>query len=167
MPIYKLKGQKGTIPPRPAIKHIILTWCGSLLFIALLALTTDWLSISLLLGSLGASCVLVFGYPEAPFSQPRNVLAGHCLSAFIGLLFLHFLGSDWWVLALAVSTSIALMMLLRIVHPPAGSNTIIVFLTSAGWDFLLFPVFSGATLIILFALVYNNIAHKKNYPLYW
>ena len=167
MSLYKLKGQRGKIPPSPPYRTILIAWMGSFLFISLLTLAEDpYLSV-FILGSFGASSVLVFGYPEAPFSQPRNVLFGHVLSAIIALFLFDMLGFYWWSLSLAVSTSIVVMMSLRTVHPPAGSNPIIVFFTAPSWDFILFPILSGAVMLVIFALIYNNIFHKKEYPLYW
>jgi CBS-domain-containing membrane protein len=167
MPIYKLKGDPNQIPPRPSNKSILFAWLGSFLIIASLAFIDNVFSTVLILGSFGASCVLVFGYPAAPFSQPRNVIFGHLISSIIGLSILTLLGPHWWAMALAVSTTIAAMMILRIVHPPAGSNPIIIFLTAPTWDFILFPTLIGAICVIIFALIYNNIVHKNNYPLYW
>ncbi|NQD92407.1 HPP family protein, partial [Pseudomonas sp. CrR25] len=137
--LRKLRGDAIALPPRPTLKQAALAWLGGVVAIACVANAGDLLSISLLLGSFGASCVLVFGFPDLPFSQPRNVLFGHLLSSLVGLAFLHGIGPQWWALALAVGSAIALMMLTRSVHPPAGSNPVIIFLAQPGWDFLLFP----------------------------
>jgi CBS-domain-containing membrane protein len=109
----------------------------------------------------------VFGYPDVPFSQPRNVIIGHFLSSLVGLVFLKVFGYQWWSVALALGTAIALMMLTRTVHPPAGSNPVIIFLTHPSWQFLLFPTLVGTIIIVLIALVYNNMTRKTNYPKYW
>ncbi|NQD95480.1 HPP family protein, partial [Pseudomonas sp. CrR25] len=69
--------------------------------------------------------------------------------------------------ALAVGSAIALMMLTRSVHPPAGSNPVIIFLAQPGWDFLLFPTLIGALLLVLVALLYNNATRNNRYPQYW
>jgi CBS-domain-containing membrane protein len=103
-----------------------------------------------ILGSFGASCVLLFGFPDAAFSQPRNLIVGHVLCSLIGLGFLKFVGPDWWSMALAVGAALAAMLITRTVHPPAGSNPVIIFLTRPDWPFLLFPTLAGA--IILFFL---------------
>ena len=121
----------------------------------------------MVLGSFGASCVLVFAYPDVPFSQPRNVIAGHLISSMTGLVFLATCGSHPWSLALAVATAIALMMITRTVHPPAGSNPVIVFMTQPGWSFLLFPTLFGALILVAVALVYNNATRAAKYPKYW
>ena len=165
--LKKLKGDSAQLPPRPSNKSVALAWLGGVLAIAAVAALTDFLSVALVLGSFGASCVLVFGYPDVPFSQPRNVVAGHVISSLVGLIFLAVFGPHWWAVALAVGTAIALMMLTRTVHPPAGSNPVIVFLTQPAWGFLLFPTLVGALVVVAVALVYNNATRDAKYPKYW
>jgi CBS-domain-containing membrane protein len=163
----KLKGEGATLPPLAAYRHIALAGLGGALAIAVLAGLGEGAAMPLVLGSFGASCVLVFGFPEVPFSQPRNVVAGHFLSSLIGLAFLTLCGGHWWSLALAVGTAIAVMMLTRTVHPPAGSNPVIVFLVQPGWSFLFLPTLGGAVLLVLVALAYNNLSRPASYPKYW
>ena len=165
--LRKLRGDAAALPPRASGRQIALAWLGGALAIACVASTADWLSLSLLLGSFGASCVLVFGFPDLPFSQPRNLVLGHVLSSLVGLICLHLLGPGIWSLALAVSSAIALMMLTRSVHPPAGSNPVIIFLAQPGWGFLLFPTLAGALILLLVALLYNNATRSGRYPRYW
>jgi len=165
--LAKLKGDGAALPPQPSVKSAGLAWAGGFLAIAAVALLTDHLALMLVLGSFGASCVLVFGFPDLPFSQPRNVLLGHLLSSLVGLLLLHGVGPQWWSLALAVGSAIALMMLTRSVHPPAGSNPLIIFLAQPGWDFLLFPTLLGGLVLVAVALLYNNATRDSRYPKYW
>lgn len=165
--LSKLRGDGADLPPHPSHKNVLLAWLGGVLAIATVAALTDAMSTVLLLGSFGASCVLVFGYPDVPFSQPRNVVAGHVFSSAIGLVFLHLFGPTWWAVALAVGTAIAVMMVTRTVHPPAGSNPVIVFLSQPGWGFLLFPTLLGALVIVCVALAYNNATRSARYPKYW
>ncbi|MCS5700899.1 HPP family protein [Cyanobium sp. FGCU-52] len=165
--LKKLKGDGLSLPPRPAAKAVALAWLGGFLAIAVVALLADFLSVAMVLGSFGATCVLVFGYPDVPFSQPRNVIAGHFISSLTGLIFLAAFGPHWWSVALSVGTAIALMMLTRTVHPPAGSNPVIVFLTQPPWSFLLFPTLIGALLLVAVALLYNNATRDGRYPKYW
>lgn len=163
----KFRGDRADLPPQPSRKNILLAWLGGFLAIAAVAGLTDAMSAALVLGSFGASCVLVFGYPDVPFSQPRNVIAGHVLSSAVGLIFFTLFGPTWWTVALATGTAIALMMITRTVHPPAGSNPVIVFLSHPGWNFLLFPTLLGAVVIVCVALVYNNATRSARYPKYW
>lgn len=155
------------LPPQPASRAVALAWLGGFLAIAAVATLTDFLSLMLVLGSFGASCVLVFGFPDVPFAQPRNVIAGHFLSSLIGLGFLYAFGPHWWSVAMAVGTAISVMMATRTVHPPAGSNPVIVYLLQPDWSFLLFPTLAGALIVIAVALVYNNATRESAYPKYW
>jgi CBS-domain-containing membrane protein len=132
--------------------------------VALLRLGLGW---EFVLGSFGATCVLAFGYPDVPFSQPRNIVLGHTISSATGLLFLSLFGPQWWAMAAAAGTAIALMMATGTVHPPAGSNPVIVFLLRPGWSFLLLPTFLGAVTVTLVALLYNNAVREARYPRYW
>lgn len=165
--LAKLKGDGAALPPQPSFKSAALAWGGGFLAIASVALLTNQLAVMLVLGSFGASCVLVFGFPDVPFAQPRNVIVGHFLSSLIGLAFLIAFGPHWWSVAPAVGTAIAVMMLTRTVHPPAGSNPVIVYLMQPGWGFLIFPTLVGALVVIAVALIYNNATREARYPKYW
>lgn len=154
--------RKGEIP---SYKQLIIAGTGAFITIATLALLVNFSQTALMLGSFGASCALVFGFPSVPFSQPRNIIFGHFFSSLIGLLCLHYLGDAWWSLALSVSCAIVFMMLTGTVHPPAGSNPVIVFLSLASWDFLLFPTLIGSLILLGSAFIYNNLS--VNYPSYW
>ncbi len=163
----KLKGDKQPLPKEYGTKAIVLAGIGGIIAIASVALLTHLTQYILVLGSFGATCVLVFGFPEVPFSQPRNTIAGHFIASLTGLLFYHFISTEWWSLALAVGISIMLMMFTRTVHPPAGSNPVIVFLLKSHFSFLLFPTLVGAILIIAIALLFNNLTRESKYPKYW
>ncbi len=157
----------GTLPPRESVANVAFAAANSFCAIAAVAALTGALHVPLVLGSFGATCVLVFGFPRAPFSQPRNVIGGHFLSSSIGLVFLTVLGSTWWSMALALAMAIVVMLLTRTVHPPAGSNPIIVMLSHPTWAFLLTPTLCGATVIVAVALALNNIGATRRYPAYW
>ena len=125
--------------------------------VGLLAATTRQ---PLILGSFGASCVLLFGFPDSPFSKTRNVIGGHLLASFIGLLFLQLFGPGWLPMAAAGACAAMAMMLTRTVHPPAGSNPVIVFLARPGWQFLLLPTLPGAGTLVLIAWLYGKAAPR-------
>ena len=165
--LQKFRGDGAALSPPPSARAVTLAASGGVLAVACLALLGQSLAIALVLGSFGASCVLLFGYPDVPFSQPRNVIGGHFLSSLAGLSFLTLLGPHWWALALAVGTSIAVMMLTRTVHPPAGSNPVIVFLAQPSWSFLWFPTLAGAVVLVIVALGYLNATRCQRYPKYW
>lgn len=155
------------LPPLPSIKHVALAWLGGVLAIVATAGLAQSMSVALILGSFGASCVLIFAYPDVPFSQPRNIVGGHFLSSLVGLIFLYAFGPQWWSVALAVGTAIALMMVTRTVHPPAGSNPVIIYLAQPTWGFLLTPTLVGALILVMVAVVYNNASREARYPKYW
>jgi CBS-domain-containing membrane protein len=163
----KLRGQATVLPPRASFKQIGLAGMGGAVAIGTVAGLATVSQQPLVLGSFGASCVLLFGFPESPFSQPRNVVFGHVLSSLVGLLAQKFLGAHWWTVALAAGSALALMMLTRTVHPPAGSNPVIVHLAQPDWSFLLLPTAAGALLLVLIAAVYLNTTQKNAYPKYW
>ena len=163
----KLKGGEMPLPPSPNVKAVMLAWLGGVVAISMVAGLTKLVATPLVLGSFGATCVLVFGYPDVPFSQPRNIIVGHVLSSLIGLTFLAVFGPHWWAAGLATGTAIAVMMVTRSVHPPAGSNPVIVFLSQPSWTFLLYPTLVGALIMTVAALLYNNATRAANYPKYW
>ncbi len=164
--IAKMRGG-ADLPARAGMHHIALSWLGGFLAIAAVAYMSDLSRMPLVLGSFGASCVLVFGFPESPFSQPRNVICGHFLSSLIGLVCLTLFGPNWWSMGLAVATAIAAMQVTRTVHPPAGSNPVIVMLGMPGWSFLLFPTVLGAAILVAVAVMFNNLPNGRAYPKYW
>ena len=118
-----------------------------------------------LIASFGSSMVLLYGYPESPFAQPKNVFFGHVLTAIVGMIFLYFVPLPLYlVIPLAVGFGVGLMILFNVTHPPAGGNPIIVIMGSVSVDYLLTPVISGSIIILIFAIIVNRLILKKNYP---
>lgn len=163
----KFVGKKQQIDQQQNIKEIVFSSIGGFLAICAVGFLSSSTNFLLVMGSFGASCVLIFGYPASPFSQPKNVIFGHFISTLIGLICLHFVGDFWWSMALALSLCIFFMILTSTVHPPAGSNPIIVFLLGSNWDYLFFPTLFGAIILVIVALIFNNIHTKRLYPVYW
>ncbi len=163
----KFRGDKTQLPPKHTTQAIILAWLGGFVAISLIALLSNTFSVELVLPSFGASCLLIFGFPDAAFAQPRNILGGHFLSSLIGLICLTLFGATWWSVAIAVATAISVMMFTRTTHPPAGANPVIIYLTKPAWSFLLFPTAFGAVILIFVALLYNNFTRESKYPKYW
>ena len=117
-------------------------------------------------GSFGSSMVLLFGFPESPFAQPKNVFFGHLCTALVGVIFVNFVPLPIYInIALGVGIGVFLMILLNIVHPPAGGNPIMVIIGSASYDYLINPIIFGCIIILLLAILVNKFLLKKNYPL--
>ena len=121
-----------------------------------------------LIASFGSSMVLLFGYPESPFAQPKNVFFGHLITSLVGVLILMFLPVDQFLqIAIAVGLGIFVMILLGVTHPPAGGNPIVIILGAVSYDFLLNPIIFGSIIIIIYAIILNRFILKKNYPSSW
>ena len=117
-------------------------------------------------GSFGSSMVLLFGFPESPFAQPKNVFFGHLCTALVGVIFVNFIPLPIYMnIALGVGAGVFLMILLNIVHPPAGGNPIMVIIGSASFDYLINPIIFGCIIILLLAILVNKFLLQKNYPL--
>ena len=147
-------------------KQSILAGLFSIITIGILTLLTYKTEFGIfIIASFGSSMVLLFGYPESPFAQPKNVFFGHLLTALVGVVFLHFVPLPiFMTIPLAVGFGVGLMILFNVTHPPAGGNPIIVIIGSVSIDFLLSPVISGSIIIIIFAIVLNRLILKKKYP---
>ena len=119
-----------------------------------------------LIASFGSSMVVLYGYPESPFAQPKNVFFGHVLTSVVGMFFLYFVPIPLYiVLPIAVGVGVALMILLNVPHPPAGGNPIIVIVGSVSVEYLLSPIILGSAIIVIFGLVINRLILKKKYPI--
>ena len=118
-----------------------------------------------LIASFGSSMVLLYGYPESPFAQPKNIFFGHLLTALIGMIFLYFVPLPLYILLpLAVGFGVSFMIFLNVTHPPAGGNPIIVIIGSVSPEYLLNPVMSGTIIILIFGILINRFVLKKTYP---
>ena len=119
-----------------------------------------------LIASFGSSMVLLFGYPESPFAQPKNIFFGHLLTSMVGIIFLYLVPLPIFLLIpLAVGFGVALMILLNVTHPPAGGNPIIVIMGSVSLDYLVNPIIIGSLIILAFGVILNRLILKKKYPL--
>lgn len=165
--LEKFKGQSEVPPARPELKVILLSFFGALFAGAILGFVAFSLEYAIIMGSFGASIFLVMAVPESPFAQPRHVVFGHFMASLIGLICLHLLGDFWWSMALALAITTLAMIVLKVSHPPAGSNPIAIFLITPGWDFLWLPTGLGSFVIVLIALLYNNLIPNRTYPKYW
>lgn len=123
-----------------------------------------------LIGSFGASSVLVYGVIQSPLAQPRNLIGGHLVSALVGVTVQQFAPDILWLAApLAVSSAIVLMQITKTLHPPGGATALIAVTGSAqiknlGYWYVLNPVLSGTLILLVIALVFNNLTSKRHYP---
>ncbi|MCL7931084.1 HPP family protein [Halomonas llamarensis] len=117
-----------------------------------------------LMAPFGATMVILFGLPESPLAQPKNIIVGHLLTTAIGLSVAVLVGVAPWSMGVAVGLAVSLMMLTNTTHPPAGANPLVVMLAGEHWDFLLMPVAAGAVLIVAFGVVYHRFISGQRYP---
>lgn len=148
-------------------KNMIIGFLGGAISIGLLALFTMYGNGIWIMAPFGASCVLAFGLWDAPLSQPRNIIGGHLVSSITGLAVLNIWGDGVWAMAVAVGASISLMQLTRTTHPPAGADPLVIMMSGSSWSFLLTPVLAGAVVIVVVALIVNNVARDRKYPTFW
>ena len=119
-----------------------------------------------LIASFGSSMVLLFGYPESPFAQPKNIFFGHLLTSIVGIIFLYLFPQPiYLIIPLAVGFGVALMILFNVTHPPAGGNPIIVIMGSVSLDYLVNTIIIGSLIILAFGVILNRLILKKKYPL--
>jgi len=123
-----------------------------------------------LIGSFGASCVLVYGAIQSPLAQPRNLVGGHLVSALIGVTVYKLLPDILWLTApLAVALSIVMMQITRTLHPPGGATALIAVTGTAkikalGYFYVIAPVLTGTLILLAVALVFNNMTPSRQYP---
>lgn len=123
-----------------------------------------------LIGSFGASSVLVYGVIQSPMAQPRNLVGGHLVSAIVGVTVAKFVPEILWLTApLAVSFSIVLMQITKTLHPPGGATALIAVIGSPkikilGYWYVLYPVLSGVLILLITALIFNNMTANRSYP---
>jgi len=166
----------GQSPPMVGIGEIFWSWLGAFCGIGAVAWFDGFLEktdLLLLIGSFGASAVLIYGAIKSPLAQPRNLVGGHLISAFIGVTCYYLLFPlPWLAAALAVATSIAAMHATKTLHPPGGATALIFVMGSPkihqlGYLYVLLPVGAGVVLMLLVALLVNNLAPNRRYPEFW
>lgn len=172
----KMKGATQS-PPRVSLNEIIWSWIGACLGILPLAYfnyvmfsENDFVYI---IGSFGASAVLLYGAIRSPLAQHRNLMGGHMISVVIGVAFFNFFPEQPWLAsALAVATAIAAMHATKTLHPPGGATALIAVIGSnkihaLGYLYALVPVGLGASIMLVVALLVNNIPKTRRYPEFW
>ena len=153
--------------PRFQASQIAFSWVGGLLAIATLGGLTVAIHLPLVAAPLGASTVLLFGFPGSPLAQPRNVILGNTLAAVVSVLCVAWLGTSPWVMGLAVGTTIALGQRCRCLHPPAGAVALLGVLLHARPLYVLVPILSGSVLLVLIAFLFYGLQDGESYPHHW
>lgn len=163
--------------PRVAMKDILWSWVAAFSGIGLVAwLHFGWFQtqdLILIVGSFGASAVLIYGAIKSPLAQPRNFVGGHVVSSIAGVTAWQlFSFSPWFAAAFAVATAIAFMHLTRTVHPPGGATALIAVIGGdsihqLGFGYTVLPVLSGALIMLVVALIFNNTVKWRKYPEFW
>ena len=172
----KMKGTTKS-PPLVSLSEIIWSWIGAFLGIASVALINYHLveeqDLVMIIGSFGASAVLIYGAIKSPLAQPRNLLGGHVISAVIGVTAYEILHPHLWLAAsVAVATAIAVMHATKTLHPPGGATSLIAVIGSEkihnlGYLYAVIPAGLGAAVMLLVALLVNNIPKNRRSPEFW
>jgi CBS-domain-containing membrane protein len=153
--------------PRFSLTQALLSWMGSFIAIVLLAYLSVYTNYPLIAAPFGATAVLVYGVPDSPLAQPRNVIGGNCLGALVSILLVQYFGTEPWVMGLAVATTIKLMKLTRTLHPPGGAVALVGVMSKASWSFWFTPVFLGSVIMVFWTCIFNNTVPGRSYPRHW
>lgn len=159
----KVQAAYSPSPLKYAVWSLISSVVGILAIFAIARMT----GYSLLIGSFGASSVLLFGVNDSPLAQPRNLIGGHLVSATVAVAMVALFGTGPLQAALAVGISIMLMNLTNTNHPPGGATALIGVQGCAGPLFILVPVMAGALILLAVALFTNNVVYHRHYPKRW
>jgi CBS-domain-containing membrane protein len=137
---------------------------GALIGMTLVGALAGLTGLPLLLAPFGATAVLLFGQPESALSQPANVFGGYLVAALVTSLMLGLLPPTWWVATIAVGVVIALMLALRVTHPPAGAVPLVAFSTHMHPETLFLVTLGGAVCLVLVAVVHHWVPPRRIYP---
>ncbi len=170
---------KGGAQSPPGVPSIELFWSftGSFIGIGLCAylsaLYFEPRDLTLIIGSFGASAVLVYAAIKSPLAQPRNLIGGHVISALVGVtsyqLFSEYI---WFACAIAASFAIVAMLITKTLHPPGGATALIAVIGGEkihklGYLYAIIPAGLGALILLFVALIINNLSNNRRYPEYW
>tara|TARA_Y100001978_G_scaffold50510_1_gene45220 strand:- start:2127 stop:2651 length:525 start_codon:yes stop_codon:yes gene_type:complete len=169
--LIKIKNQfklGSLIQPSFTAKNKLSSFIGSFIAISILGFISKESGYSILIAPFGASTVLVFGLPNSPLAQPRNLILGNLLGSLSSVLYLMLLGDNYFSCGMAVASTIFLGQVFRCLHPPAGAVALLGVLSNANIFFIISPVLFGSFLLLINAIVFNNLFNNKNYyPLHW
>ena len=135
---------------------------GILSFLSFETSTGFWLMFSF-----GSSSLIVLVFHDSEFAQPVNIFFGHLLAIIVGILFNEFFGMSYLTLGFSVGATVALMIYLKIIHPPAAANPLIALFADVSLGYIIFPVVVGSIVIIILSVIMNRYILKRNYPARW
>jgi CBS-domain-containing membrane protein len=144
--------------------EVLRTAIGSFAGISLVAWLTYYFKIPLLAPSFGATAVLLYAACHVPMAQPRNAIGGHLISATLGVLTFQLYGQVWWSIALGVTLAITAMVFSGTLHPPGGATAFVAVYTGQDFSFVFTPIAVGVSLMVLVAMVTNNLGKRGRYP---
>ncbi|MFC3865318.1 HPP family protein [Alcaligenes aquatilis] len=166
-PFSRIQGG-GVLPPRPQSKQVLLSFLGGAIGIMVIAYLTQQFGLPLMMAPFGATCALLFAAPDSPLAQPRSVIGGHFISSLVGVVIAKYVGAGPVEMGLAVGLAIALMHASRTLHAPAGADPLVILLAGeASWSYLFVPSLLGSIVLVVIAVVINNVGHEKAWPKYW
>jgi CBS-domain-containing membrane protein len=174
--LSKMKGGAKS-PPGVGVAELIWSWIGSAIGIGICGYCSSQYfeprETTLLIGSFGASAVLVYAATKSPLAQPRNLIGGHIISGLVGVACYQLFGENMWIAAaLSVSLAIVAMLATKTLHPPGGATALIaviggVKIHDLGYLYSLVPAGAGAVVLMTVALLVNNLSNNRRYPEYW
>ena len=174
--LSKMKGGAKS-PPGVGIIELVWSWLGSALGVGICGyLSSRYFEprdMTLLIGSFGASAVLVYGAIKSPLAQPRNLIGGHVFSGLAGVACYQLFGNAVWLAAaMAVSLAIVVMIVTKTLHPPGGATALIAVIGGTkihnlGFLYAFIPAGTGAIVLLIIALLVNNLSKSRKYPEYW
>ena len=132
---------------------------GTLAFLTLRTTSGLWLMFSF-----GATVFIVFVLYNLETAQPKNIFFGHLVSVLVGIIFNETIGFSFLTLGLSVGFAVTLMVYLKVMHPPAASNPLVVLFSDVSFEYILFPVILGSLVIIIMSIFINRIILKRKYP---
>lgn len=165
--LCKMKGGRCPDLPRVSWTGLLVTAAGSLAGLGLVSLLSVYYNLPLLLPSLGATAALLYAACHVPMAQPRNVIGGQLISAFVGVSTYQLLGGEWWVIAIGVTMAILAMTVTHTLHAPGGATAFVAIYNGQDFSFILSPVGIGVIFLTVIALLVNNLDSSRKYPDYW
>lgn len=150
-----------------------LACLGAMIGICLTGLITGWVvgtaqHLPLMVAPLGASAVLLFAVPSSPLAQPWSIIGGNTLSALTGIAVAHLVPDMAIAAGLAVAAAIAVMSMLRCLHPPGGAASLLGVLGGTGaaswsFSFAFMPVALNSVLLVILGIIFHRLSSRA-YP---